>query len=47
MPKGRCIKCGRIFYGWSLKCEPQKCECGGDIVLITKEAEDVREEETS
>lgn len=43
MPKGRCIKCGRAYYGWSLKYHPQKCECGGDIELISREDNDGKE----
>ena len=42
-PCGRCIKCGRIYYGWSLECHPQKCECGGDVELISKEVADAKE----
>jgi len=33
MPKAKCPKCGRVYYGWALKQEPQKycSECGAPL----------------
>jgi len=37
MTKGKCIKCGKEWYGYALLLEEhQVCDCGGKII-ITKE----------
>ena len=28
MPKMRCKNCGRYWFGWSLKCKENWCDCG-------------------
>lgn len=37
MPKGKCSKCGKMYYGWALKYkQPDRvliCKCGGEIKL--------------
>jgi DNA-directed RNA polymerase subunit RPC12/RpoP len=35
-PIGKCVKCGKIRYGWALLSKPKerKCpDCGGEIVI--------------
>lgn len=42
MPKGKCRKCGSIYYGWSLvhKKEENICfKCGGVIELVKEAVE--------
>jgi hypothetical protein len=35
MPKGRCKRCGRIYYGWSLiNREYRFCDCGGTVEIV-------------
>lgn len=31
MPKATCSKCGRVYYGWALENQDEKCECGGEL----------------
>jgi len=34
MPKVKCPKCGRIWYGWSLKyVQSQTCTCGEKLKI--------------
>jgi len=37
MPKVVCPKCGKVFYGWSLKHKISFCDCGALLNLIRSE----------
>jgi NAD-dependent SIR2 family protein deacetylase len=45
MPKGRCEKCGHVYYGWALKAEkaPHCVKCGGKIRLEENAGTDEQE----
>ena len=35
MPKGKCEKCGKVWYGWALELDVHRiCDCNGGIIII-------------
>ena len=37
MPKVTCIKCGKIWYGWSLKYKKCYCDCGTELDIVLED----------
>lgn len=42
MPEARCPKCGKLYFGWSLRDHPQDCDCGAKLEIQSDNPPQVR-----